>query len=174
MRSPNRFVFDSYALIGFLENESFADRIQQSLVQAEAANDGPMLALAYNSLGMLARSQGELETAVTFLGQSRQLADANDRLDIQIAARNNLALTFSDIGQSAEARSNLEEALVLCERFGDRHYEAALHSNLADVLHQAGDETAAQHQIRRSVTIYAEIGREQENWRAEIWQLIEW
>ncbi len=34
MRSPNRFVFDSYALIGFLENESFADRVQLFLVQA--------------------------------------------------------------------------------------------------------------------------------------------
>ena len=35
MQSPNSFVFDSYALIGFLENESFSDRIQRVLVQAK-------------------------------------------------------------------------------------------------------------------------------------------
>ena len=35
MQSPNSFVFDSYALIGFLENESFSDRIQHVLVQAK-------------------------------------------------------------------------------------------------------------------------------------------
>ncbi len=31
---PNRYVLDSYALIGFLENEPFADRIEQLLKQA--------------------------------------------------------------------------------------------------------------------------------------------
>ena len=35
MKSPNRFVFDSYALIGYLENESFSDRIQCILTQAK-------------------------------------------------------------------------------------------------------------------------------------------
>ena len=31
----NSFVFDSYALIGYLENESFSDRIQDILTQAK-------------------------------------------------------------------------------------------------------------------------------------------
>ena len=31
---PNRYVLDSYALIGYLENEPFADRIEQLLKQA--------------------------------------------------------------------------------------------------------------------------------------------
>ncbi|MGB5616904.1 MAG: type II toxin-antitoxin system VapC family toxin [Desulfobacterales bacterium] len=35
MQSPDSFVFDSYALIGFLENESFSDRIQHVLTQAK-------------------------------------------------------------------------------------------------------------------------------------------
>ena len=35
MESPNSFVFDSYALIGYLENESFSDRIQHILTQAK-------------------------------------------------------------------------------------------------------------------------------------------
>ena len=35
MQSPNSFVFDSYALIGYLENESFSDRIQHVLSQVK-------------------------------------------------------------------------------------------------------------------------------------------
>ena len=35
MQEPNSFVFDSYALIGYLENESFSDRIQHILTQAK-------------------------------------------------------------------------------------------------------------------------------------------
>ena len=35
MQGPGSFVFDSYALIGYLENESFSDRIQHVLTQAK-------------------------------------------------------------------------------------------------------------------------------------------
>jgi len=35
LQEPNSFVFDSYALIGYLENESFSDRIQHILTQAK-------------------------------------------------------------------------------------------------------------------------------------------
>jgi ribonuclease VapC len=35
LQGPNSFVFDSYALIGYLENESFSDRIQHILTQAK-------------------------------------------------------------------------------------------------------------------------------------------
>lgn len=147
---------------------------RQAHTLAENANDDPTLALAKNSLGMLARSRGELETAVSFLEQSRRLADECAQLDVQIAARNNLALALGAGRQTEDAITQLKEAIQLCQRYGDRHYEAALRSNLADLLHQAGAETAAQEQIRLSVTILVEIGREQESWRAEIWQLMEW
>ena len=35
MQGTNSFVFDSYALIGYLENESFSDQIQNLLTQAK-------------------------------------------------------------------------------------------------------------------------------------------
>jgi len=35
LQGPNRHVLDSYAVIGYLENESFADRIQHVLAQAK-------------------------------------------------------------------------------------------------------------------------------------------
>ena len=35
MQEPNSFVLDSYALIGYLEDESFSDRVQHVLTQAK-------------------------------------------------------------------------------------------------------------------------------------------
>jgi predicted nucleic acid-binding protein len=35
LQEPNSFVFDSYALIGYLENESFSDQVQLVLTQAK-------------------------------------------------------------------------------------------------------------------------------------------
>ena len=35
MQGANRYVLDSYAVIGYLENESFSDRIQHALTQAK-------------------------------------------------------------------------------------------------------------------------------------------
>jgi DNA-binding SARP family transcriptional activator/predicted ATPase len=146
---------------------------QAHTLALEAENSG-MLALAENILGILARQRGEMETAVTHHQKSRALADAGALLDIQIAARNNLALTLGGMGQTDAAVAALRAAIQLCRRYGDRHYEAALRSNLADMYHQAGDDTAAREQIRQSVTIYAEIGQAHDSWQAEIWQLMEW
>lgn len=38
MQEPNSFVFDSYALIGYLEGESFSDQVQHVLTQAKNRN----------------------------------------------------------------------------------------------------------------------------------------
>ena len=35
MQGPNRFILDSYALIGYLENEAFSDQLQRLLTQAK-------------------------------------------------------------------------------------------------------------------------------------------
>ena len=65
MQSPNSFVFDSYALIGYLENESFSDRIQHVLTQAKNRN-----ALLY----IHAIHIGEVYY-ITFREQGKSLAD---------------------------------------------------------------------------------------------------
>ena len=36
MQGPNNFVLDSYALIGYLENESFSEQIQHVLIEAKS------------------------------------------------------------------------------------------------------------------------------------------
>ena len=57
---------------------------------------------------------------------------------------------------------------------GDRHREAALHNNLADLLHAAGRSEEALLHVKQSVTIYAEIGVEAGTVQPQIWKLAEW
>jgi hypothetical protein len=56
---------------------------------------------------------------------------------------------------------------------GDRHREAALHNNLADLLRAAGRTEDAMGHLKQAVTIFAEIG-EPDDPRPEIWKLVEW
>jgi len=66
-----------------------------------------------------------------------------------------------------------EAALALCVALGDRHREAALHNNLADLLHAAGRQEESMAHLKQAVEIFAEIGEEGEL-QPEIWKLAEW
>ena len=57
---------------------------------------------------------------------------------------------------------------------GDRHHEAALHSNLTDLLHAAGRRDAAIDHLKQAAPIFAEIGAREGGLQAEIWKLTEW
>jgi hypothetical protein len=67
-----------------------------------------------------------------------------------------------------------ETALTLCRELGDRHREAALQNNLADLLHAAGQSEQAMDHLKQAVTIYAEVGGQADEWHPEIWKLAEW
>jgi len=65
LQEPNSFVLNSYALIGYLENESFSDQIQHALTQAK--NDA--FRLYFHSIHM-----GEVYY-ITLREQGQDLAD---------------------------------------------------------------------------------------------------
>ena len=92
---------------------------------------------------------------------------------LRVAALNNLALALGRDGHADRAIPLAEEALALCERLGDRHREAALHNNLADLLKAAGRQSESMRHLKRAVTLFAEIGAPQEL-EPEVWKLVEW
>jgi hypothetical protein len=71
-----------------------------------------------------------------------ELAHAQHELDLQVAALNNLALVERDRGAIDATMRHVQNALELCQTYGDRHHEAALRNNLADLYHLSG-QTAA-------------------------------
>ncbi len=64
-------------------------------------------------------------------------------------------------------------ALDLCVALGDRHREAALRNNVADLEHEAGRPEEAMEELKRAVAIFAEVGADDES-RPEVWKLTRW
>jgi tetratricopeptide (TPR) repeat protein len=96
-----------------------------------------------NTLGILARHEGDPAAAREQLERSLALAEAGDMVAARVAALNNLAGMYEAEGQTDAALALLDQAIDLCVRQGDRHHEAALYNHRADVLHRAGQEAQA-------------------------------
>ena len=142
-----------------------------ALDRALAAGDGATLAQAWNLAGMLTadpdEAAGEFEKALI-------KAEEIGRPDLAAATLNNLAIARRRVGNTVGAVEAAGRALSLLEPLGDRHQIAALHSNLADALHEAGDEDLAHRHLTESARMFAEVGIEVGQWEPEIWKLSEW
>jgi DNA-binding SARP family transcriptional activator len=146
----------------------------EALAAAETAADVASIARAEDVLGILARSRGELEEARAHLERALGLADPGERSGLRAGALNTLALVLADSGDRASAIRLTEEALELCGRLGDRHRQAALESNLADLLHADGLTAESRKHQRRAVALFAEVAGTPMELEPGIWQLVEW
>ena len=140
---------------------------ERALALAEAARDEEAVAQAENTLGMLTGERVHLERAVEL---AERLADRS----VLVAALNNLALACARERDDGRAIELTERALRLCTAQGDRHREAALHNNLADLFHRGGDVEASMAHLKQAVAIFAEIGGEDGEMQPEVWKLVEW
>ena len=153
-------------------SDDAAARAAEALELADDAADRQAQAQAHNMLGMLARSRGDLAGAREELERSLALADERDAA--RAAALNNLALVERDAGELERARELTESALALSVAHGDRHREAALENNLADLHHAAGRADEAMEHLKRAVAIFTEVGADEATRLPEIWKLVSW
>lgn len=137
---------------------------RKALLLAKDARDDRAIAQAHNILGILARDRHHLEEA---LALAERLADPT----VTVAALNNLALAHLRDGSAEKALPLATRALEESEALGDRHREAALHNNLADVLHAVGRGDEAMRHLKRAVSLFSEVGGARE---PEVWKLVEW
>jgi DNA-binding SARP family transcriptional activator/tetratricopeptide (TPR) repeat protein len=161
-----------------------------ALTSARAAGDPGATAQALNVLGMLAARAGDTSAAETYLRDS--LAEARRRpesetgpgacgppqspavpLGAAVAALNNLARLLAETGRGAEALTVAAEALELGSELGDQHRVAALHTNMADLLHADGQREAAITHLKEAARRFASVDVG-DGPRPEIWTLVEW
>jgi len=150
-----------------------ASAAAQAFDAATAAKDDAALAQVHDVLGVLASERSDLVAAEQHLQQSLRHAGRLPDLGARVAALNNLALLHSAAGQPAEALLVAREALELGLAHGDRHRVAALHTNLADLLHAAGERAEAREHLTAAARLFAGVDGEQLR-RPEIWKLTRW
>lgn len=138
------------------------------------ADDVEAVAQVRNVQGLVARHRGDHDRAREHFAASVERAGALPDPTAAIAAMNNLALTEADLGDLDAAIARAREAVTLVARRGDRHREAALRNNLADLLHRAGREEEAMTALKDAVAIFADVGQDRHRLRPEIWKLVEW
>ena len=145
----------------------------QALNLATLARDGSAMAQALNVLGMLAGQRGESEAASALLRDSLARARVCGDVPAQVAALNNLSRTLAHSGMADEALAAAKEALQLGRELADQHRVAALHTNLADLLHASGSHAAAREHLLASAEHFAQVDSP-ESPRPEVWTLVEW
>ena len=146
---------------------------QAALDSARAAADPGAMAQALNVLGMLAARGGDTDAAEKYLRDSLAEARRLPELGAAVAALNNLARLRAETGHGTEALALATEALELGSELGDQHRVAALHTNLADLLHAAGQREAAVTHLKEAARRFAAVDAD-DHPRPEIWMLVEW
>ncbi|WP_158437900.1 ATP-binding protein [Naasia lichenicola] len=139
---------------------------------AGETDDRIAIARADNVLGVLAASRGDRNAAGEHLASAITGARAIADLDLLIAALNNSSRALQTSGEQGAALDAAREAVDLAERQGDRHRLAALHSHVADLLHEAGREAEALDELKLSAAAFADI--QGSDARPEVWTLSEW
>jgi DNA-binding SARP family transcriptional activator/tetratricopeptide (TPR) repeat protein len=149
-----------------------ADLGRAALASARAAADHGATAQALNVLGMLAARSGDTAAAESYLRDS--LAEARPlEPGAAVAALNNLARLLAETGRGREGLTAAAEALELGRELGDQHRVAALHTNLADLLHADGQHDAAMTHLKEAARRFASVDVGDAP-RPEIWTLVEW
>jgi len=156
-----------------------------ALALASTAADPIAIARAEDLLGIVARSRGDVAVARLHLERALAAVDAADAAaatgsgglpdpTVRVGVLNTLALVCADAGEPGRAIELTQAAMVLCERLGDRHRQAALENNLADLLHATGRPDEALDHLRRAVALFADVGGRPGDLEPEIWKLVEW
>jgi tetratricopeptide (TPR) repeat protein len=149
-----------------------ADLGRAALASARAGADPGATAQALNVLGMLAARSGDTAAAERYLRDG--LAEARPlEPGAAVAALNNLARLLAETGRGEEALTAAAEALELGRELGDQHRVAALHTNLADLLHADGQRDAAMTHLKEAARRFAAVDVGDAP-RPEIWTLVEW
>jgi len=150
-----------------------------ALACARAAADPGATAQALNVLGMLAARAGDAAAAEDYLrdslAEARRLPErgVGPALGAAVAALNNLARLLAETGRGREALPVAAEALELGRELGDQHRVAALHTNLADLLHADSQQDAAMTHLKEAARRFASVDVGDAP-RPEIWTLVEW
>lgn len=114
-----------------------------------------------NGIGLLARQQGDYETARKAYEEGlAEARAANNLRQIALSSRG-LGVIAYQRGDVATARKFIEEALAIYRRLDAKFGIAASLGNLGDIKRTEGDYAAARPLIEEAIAIFRQIGNKQ-------------
>jgi serine/threonine protein kinase/predicted ATPase len=134
-----------------------------SQLKASAANgSNPRLfAMAMHGLGSVARSRGQFEAALMYLGEARRsFEEADDPVGVADCWKEMAHLDLR-AGEVEAASQLLKRAIDVYERNGDRHKLASCLNGLAEVARMRGDMGEAESGYRHALQIFESVGSAQ-------------
>jgi predicted ATPase/class 3 adenylate cyclase len=151
-----------YFWSGVLLDEQFrgdeAERcLQEALMRFRDLNDRHWQARVLNSLGVVARSKGELDRARNLLSQSlaiRREIGPEERL---AAVLSNLGVVAADEGHLEDAKGFLEASLEIDRRTGNLDGIATGVGNLGGVAMRLGNLDEGERMIAESLRLFARV-----------------
>ena len=126
-------------------------------VATRAGDDIERLSM-HNTLGVIARSRGDLEEAERQMLQAIELAETLSNLELVNMYRMNLGTVYLDAGRLADARERFQGNLDYRRSEGLSQEVGLAHLNLGQVELQAGDMAAAEAHFRAAFESLAAVG----------------
>ena len=146
----------SLALTNFSlgQYDAAASQYMKALDACRAAGDQSLLATVYGEMGTLFAVQGRYDAALKAqqeaLNTYRKL---NDRTYLMVAALSGYGHTLSAVGNEAEGRKSIEEALQLAVEAKNDATTAEALNFLGDSYFYAGDFTSARQQYEKALQL---------------------
>lgn len=179
-RSPERgsLLVEGALIADRLGHADSAATHADAALELALAHGGPAdLAQAHNLAGLLARHRDEPTVARRHLEEALAIAAILPEPAPRMAALNNIALLDVVEGAPESAEARLRQAIGIATATADRHHEAALRNNLADVLNAGSRRSEAIAEVTRSAVILAELGglaATPGELTPEVWRLVDW
>lgn len=132
---------------------------------SELNKNKEMSAVAFNSLGMLSKREGNLEEADHFYSTALKLRMDSGQTKMAAIVCNNRALVLRELAKIPDAESEYRKSIALLLEAGRRAEEAIVYNNLAEILIDRGSFVAAGEYLDRAERLasrYRDAGTESE------------
>ncbi len=149
---------DRASLAAWLHRDLAWSLMEQHNLEA-AWNEAQRARIALeNTLGVIARRQGDFEQARVHLEQAAALARQGSERRELARALNNLAALYDNRGWFEQAIARYQETLHIVEEIGERVGQAITRLNMGICYLELGDPQAAVEHERRALSLFQELG----------------
>jgi len=135
-----------------------AEWLESALQASKKLEDKKYEGIYLNSLGVALLSQGDYETALSYLKQSLAIQQQIGDKAGEGTTLNNISQIYDAQGDYETALSYLKQSLEIRQQIGDKAGEGTTLNNISALYHAQGDYETALSYLKQSLAIQQQIG----------------